>query len=70
MEVMKKKLCPKCGKEMYEQGNWSGLWMCPDYRRAINDAPPFKYKCNGIIAEEIAGQSFEEACEEIIRSWN
>lgn len=42
------KPCPKCGKPMREQPKFRGLWTCPDYQHAINDAPPFQYKCTGM----------------------
>ena len=51
--------CPKCGKEMVEQEQWPGLWICVDYKDAINFKPPFKYKCTGMIAEEPAVSAFE-----------
>lgn len=43
---------------MVEQEQWPGLWICPDYNEPINFAPPFKYKCTGMMAEKIAHDSF------------
>lgn len=40
-------LCPKCGKAMEEAPKWPGMWSCPDYKNALNDSPPFRYKCTG-----------------------
>jgi hypothetical protein len=54
------KPCPFCGKPMEEQPKFPGLWMCPDYRNPINDAPPFEYKCRGIEMTDEAAADFEE----------
>lgn len=50
--------CNKCGKEMLEQEQWPGLWICPDYEVAINFKPPFKFKCTGMMAEKFAADDF------------
>lgn len=57
---MNEYLCPKCGKQMEEQPKFRGLWQCPDYRTALNDKPPFVYKCNGINLTDAAAEALHE----------
>ena len=64
------KKCPKCGKLMVQLDEWPGLWICTDYQHAINFAPPFKYKCHGIIAEKFAVDSFTDEVMKQIASRN
>lgn len=53
--------CPKCGKPMIENPKWRGQWSCPDYRKALNDAPPFEYKCTGMTITQSGADAFDEA---------
>ena len=52
--------CPKCGRPMEEQRNFPGLWMCPDAKVRLNDAPPFQFKCDGMYITESGARAFEE----------
>jgi len=51
---------------MVEQPQFKGLWMCPDYRNALNDAPPFQYKCKGIELTEEGAEEFEQL---LLKKW-
>ena len=57
---MKTKSCPKCGKPMREWPAWPGLWVCPDYARPLNDAPPFQFKCTGLVIGKRAAKAFAQ----------
>lgn len=46
---------------MEEEPNWKGFWRCPDYKEAINDSPPFKYKCTGSRLTRKGVQELEHA---------
>jgi hypothetical protein len=54
--------CPQCGKVMEEQPGWSGLWICPDYKKPLNSAPPFKFKCTGAELTEEGADAFDAEC--------
>ena len=64
------KKCPKCGKPMTENKGWRGLWVCPDYKHALNDKPPFRYKCNGTILTDEGVAEFDEAVMRIMAERN
>jgi hypothetical protein len=51
---------------MHEQ-KFKGLWTCPDYQNPINDAPPYKYKCDGMMIEDAAATAFADECRRIIQ---
>lgn len=59
MSIIQTKPCPKCGKPMTEQVKFPGLWACPDYSEPLNDAPPFRYRCEGITLTEAGAVAFE-----------
>lgn len=61
------KPCPKCGKPMEEAPQWKGMWMCPDYKKALNDSPPFKYKCKGMELTEEGAKLLDE---ELHKQWS
>lgn len=44
---------------MAEQPKFPGLWMCPDYKVALNDSPPFRYKCEGMELTGVGSESLE-----------
>lgn len=52
-------LCPECGKAMREQPTFKGLWMCPDYEKPINQAPPFEFKCKGMVLTQEGSDAFD-----------
>lgn len=62
--------CPKCGKPMSEQKKFSGLWTCPDFKNPLNNAAPYRFKCNGMFIEDRAVKEFEDACWEIVQRRN
>lgn len=51
--------CPDCGKPMAESPGFAGLWLCPDAVTAINDAPPYQYKCRGMHLTKAGAAAFE-----------
>jgi len=53
--------CPKCQKPMIENPKWPGQWSCPDYKKALNDRPPFRFKCTGQHLTEEGEALFEDA---------
>jgi hypothetical protein len=56
--------CPECGKPMIEEPEWKGLWTCPDSKIKLNDAPPFRFKCDG---KELTNEGVEVFETEYIR---
>ena len=56
--------CPKCGKPMSEMPTFPGYWKCPDYSIALNDRPPYRYKCEGSHLTDEGARSLNE---EIVR---
>lgn len=54
---------------MIENPKWKGDLNCPDYITALNDRPPFRYKCTGseltdegaaLLEEELMKQSLKK----------
>lgn len=68
MKVIKH--CLRCGKEMAEQPKFPGLWMCPDYKVALNDSPPFRYKCEGMELTGVGSEALERELFKIISERN
>lgn len=52
--------CPKCGKPMPEEAKMKGVYMCPDYKVRLNDAPPYRFKCTGLHVTDQAGVEFQK----------
>ncbi len=55
---------------MEEEPGWPGLWRCPDNKVRLNDAPPFRWKCNGKEITEEAVEAFEDAYAKLIAERN
>lgn len=55
---------------MTEQSKWLGLWTCPDFKTAINDSPPFRYKCTGMELSPAAQAEFFSEIAAIISKGN
>lgn len=64
VQAMKPRPCPKCGKPMAEEPQFKGLWMCPDYKLAINSRPPFRYKCTGSKLTKAGAKALQEALQQ------
>lgn len=58
------RMCPKCGKPMDEQPKFPGLWVCEDGKIPLNDAPPFRFKCDGL---ELTNEGARALHTEILR---
>lgn len=64
------KPCPECGKAMEEQPKFPGLWVCPDGKIQLNDAPPFRFKCYGMELTEAGANALENEMMKIAISRN
>lgn len=51
--------CLKCGKTMIEERKFPGMWSCPDYKVALNDRPPFRFKCTGSHLTDAGAEAFD-----------
>lgn len=60
MEANQPRLCPKCGKTLAEERKFPGLWTCPDSKILLNDARPFRYKCDGMHLTDDGARAFGE----------
>jgi hypothetical protein len=52
--------CPNCGKPMAEMPTFPGYWKCPDYSVPLNDAPPYRFKCEGSHLTAAGAAAFDE----------
>jgi hypothetical protein len=46
---------------MTEEPKFKGLWSCPDSKIALNNRPPFQFKCEGMTLTDEGAELFEEA---------
>jgi len=53
-------VCPVCGKEMVEEAEFPGLWVCVDGKVPINHEPPYQWKCRGMVMTEEGAEAFEK----------
>lgn len=49
---------------MMESEGFPGLWFCPDSKIRLNDAPPFRFKCEGM---EITDEGCAAFDREVLR---
>ena len=49
---------------MSEMPTFPGYWKCPDYSIALNERPPYRYKCEGSHLTDEGAQSLND---EIVR---
>ena len=61
------KPCPICGKPCVEQTKWPGLWVCEDHVTPLNSAPPYRYKCQGMVVDREAVRTFFAEIDRLAR---
>ena len=58
------KPCPICGKPMAEEAKFPGLWICPDGKIQLNDSPPYRFKCDGLMLTKEGSEEFLKTLRE------